>query len=1166
MKKIMLNSFANTPKAVCSNGFRGGVELKPLSRLTFATMLAGAALFGVGMDTAQADEVIGNLPAGVTVTPTLTDKASRGESPIDSAYYVDANGTMYLKDSAVSHTRFINHNVDNSGTNYADYYLNLHRSGTASYIGSAIYNYDSANAKLGDIIGDFINSGAKTTGSSKYVYGGAIYNNKGSIGNITGDFVANKSESASGVVYGGAIYNSGGKIGNITGNFINNFANGGTYARGSAIYNAGSIEKIEGNFIGNHINGKNATDGGVIYNNEGKINQIIGNFIDNSTTSSNAQVRGAVIYHSGSKNIEEINGNFINNTANAGTYAYGGAIYSVNGSTISKIKGDFIGNQAIGYTEGSSGAIHADMDNGRIELIDGNFIQNHTFSKTTYASGGATKNTTHINTYKGYFKENYAISEGSYAWGGAINNHINTNYGNAGIIDNLIGYFEGNYTKGIGEKTYSLGGAIRNGSTIGNINADFKNNYAESENSYAFGGAIYNTSTIGSLSGSFKDNYAKTNSDTYLALGGAIFHTGDGNNLNLTADGVTNTFSGNYTQDYRGKESNAIFLRTNTSTSVKDEYDVIIGYDYADITPKLTLKVTNGGKFVVDDTIDGGDVIWEDIHDGAHHGSSLERKHQYDLEITGDSSGKVEINNDILNANITHNKVTTNVSDAAYLSHAQGEGINSLTMNSGNLNISNLSLDGVNFKALTLNGGAINLNSVDVDLEAQKMGRLTAKNYSGSKTAINVNSLNLLTSTDRLKTEILFADDKIKSAVNYKGDEVVAYSPVYKYDVSYQSKNDGGYFSFVRHGMGDDSGSFNPAVLSTPVSVQAAGISTINHAFDYAFSHSDGFMAQAQPERFSQIHGNRVALSTDYNENLGHIDLGYTNKGLWVKPYTAFESVPLKHGPKVDSITYGMILGGDSDVKKLKHGWAHVQTAYLGYNGSKLKYDGVDATTNGGLLGLTETLYKGNFFTAMTLSAGAGFSEAHSMYGKDDITFLMAGIANKTGYNFEFKEGKFIIQPMLQTSYSMVKAFDYTNAAGVRVKSDAAHSLQIAPTLKFIGNLKNGWQPYASVGMVWDVMHESNTTANGIKLPEMYTKPYVQYGVGLQRCWADKFSAYGQAMVRNGGRRGIMFTFGFRWALGKNSKELTSVPATKTAKYTLPHMTATKKLVIKNLK
>ena len=281
-------------------------------------------------------------------------------------------------------------------------------------------------------------------------------------------------------------------------------------------------------------------------------------------------------------------------------------------------------------------------------------------------------------------------------------------------------------------------------------------------------------------------------------------------------------------------------------------------------------------------------------------------------------------------------------------------------------------------------------------------------------------------------------------------------------------------------------------------------------------------------ERMARINSNSVALSTDYNQNLGVIDLDHANKGVWVRPYSAFENLPLKHGPKVDVISYGTFVGFDSEIHRLKHGWANVGTAYLGYNGSQMKYGNVDSTMNGGLLGLTETFYKGNFFTALTATAGAGVTDTDTMYGHEDGTFLMGGIGSKTGYNFEFKGGKFIIQPIMFMSYSIVKGFDYTNAAGVRINSEPSHTVQLNPSVRFIGNIE-GWQPYASVGMVWDILHESNTKANGVKLPEMYTKPYVQYGLGLQRCWDDKFSAFGQAMIRNGGRNGISLTFVNLW-------------------------------------
>lgn len=87
--------------------------------------------------------------------------------------------------------------------------------------------------------------------------------------------------------------------------------------------------------------------------------------------------------------------------------------------------------------------------------------------------------------------------------------------------------------------------------------------------------------------------------------------------------------------------------------------------------------------------------------------------------------------------------------------------------------------------------------------------------------------------------------------------------------------------------------------------------------------------------------------------------------------------------------------------------------------------------------------------------------------------------------------------------------------------------------MKFIANLQNGWQPYASVGVVWNVLNVSKVRANEVILPKMSVDPYVEYGVGLQRNWKDRFTGFAQAMVRNGGRNGVALTFGFRWAIGK---------------------------------
>ncbi|MGN0004600.1 MAG: autotransporter outer membrane beta-barrel domain-containing protein [Candidatus Gastranaerophilaceae bacterium] len=89
-------------------------------------------------------------------------------------------------------------------------------------------------------------------------------------------------------------------------------------------------------------------------------------------------------------------------------------------------------------------------------------------------------------------------------------------------------------------------------------------------------------------------------------------------------------------------------------------------------------------------------------------------------------------------------------------------------------------------------------------------------------------------------------------------------------------------------------------------------------------------------------------------------------------------------------------------------------------------------------------------------------------------------------------------------SYTFVDTFDYTNAAGVRISSDPLNSIQIAPGVKFIGNLKNGWQPYLRVQMVWNIMDITKFNANNVELPNMSVDPYIQYGVGVQKKIGDR--------------------------------------------------------------
>lgn len=502
-------------------------------------------------------------------------------------------------------------------------------------------------------------------------------------------------------------------------------------------------------------------------------------------------------------------------------------------------------------------------------------------------------------------------------------------------------------------------------------------------------------------------------------------------------------------------------------------------------------------------------------------------------KIVGDSftmldgavvKGVLDINNQTLNVLATN---TTNM-------------FNNVNINSGTLNLINNGINNLSANSFKISGN-VNL-LLDADLKNSVMDRLPSTTVVNG--LINVKGINLLSDSTSEKTYIPFAydsfKDKVQTNITTVGKDVnneyqtTTFAPIYKYDVSYNPNN--GNFLFSRGG-GKSSADFNPAVLSGVVNSQVGAYSAVNETFNYAFRHAD-YSFMPLPKRIRTL-ANKYAITEPRS-------IRYENDyskagGIWYQPYANFENVGLSNGPRVDIQSYGSLIGGDSSYKQLKRGWGTVTTPYIGYNGTSQSYSGVSTTTNGGILGLTQTFYHGDFFTALTINAGASNGESSTMYGKENYTALMAGIGSKTGYNFEFNDGKFIIQPSMLMAYTYVNTFDYTNAAGVKISSDPLHSIQLHPSIKFIGNVGKGWQPYASVGMVWNILNETNFTANNVRLPEMSIRPYVEYGVGLQKIWHDKCTGFVQAMLRNGGRNGIALTFGFKWAVGKDNKPIERV-------------------------
>ena len=344
-------------------------------------------------------------------------------------------------------------------------------------------------------------------------------------------------------------------------------------------------------------------------------------------------------------------------------------------------------------------------------------------------------------------------------------------------------------------------------------------------------------------------------------------------------------------------------------------------------------------------------------------------------------------------------------------------------------------------------------------------------------------------------------------------------SPIFKYTIKYDNRDDAGYFVFGRGGDTNNHENFNPSILATPIAAQFGGYLVQLNSYDEAFRNMDMYMLMTKEQRQALKLKNKMASADGrilYDKTLARQEKA---EG-WVRPYATFESVSLSNGPKVSNVAYGTFMGGESPMYDLGHGWDGIWGAYIGYNGSHQTYNKNSIYQNGGTLGLVGMAYKGNFFTGLTVNAGASAGDASTTFGNDNFAMLMSGVASKTGYNWELANGKFIIQPSWLMSYSFVNTFDYTNAAGVKISSDPLHAIQLQPELKFIGNLKNGWQPYASVAMIWNIMDDTKFRANNVSLPEMSVKPFVKYGVGVRKTWGERFVGYFQTYITNGGRNG----------------------------------------------
>ncbi len=948
--------------------------------------------------------------------------------------------------------------------------------------GGGIYNQSGTIENIeGNFIGNY-NYNYGLQGDNGLANGGAIYNGSGTIEQINAIFIGNYSESdaSTNISYsrGGAIYNNDGKINIINSSFYNNYAQAKTDAKGGAIYTYKDMKISADNgvsiFQGNYTDTNGVIDDNAIFVNNAKLTLEAKNngqiyLYDNirGTTNANITLTGDATgtinifndIHDANVSVDTVNVNMAND--------------NIHNYNFNNLKSDTNANYTIDVNLAG---------NGSSDTITSNVTTNDNNSMSVVTLNGLNL----INKTEENIKDNYIIQILN-----TSNNNLQLALGEKLKGDNII-------LANIEGKTVSdeITNAVNwndkfetykeNISIVGDVVLATTNTLNDSIGINLTGKEITKTDRVSlgdtlALVNQLETTEARnfnfdTSSDVYevssdlgttsegtLNINGVLAPVPEGNSGRSTING--NNHSLFKLDNETTLNMNNIKITGANNVVTGNNKDAVVNINNSEISNNAE-GITTAGSV----NISGNSTI-ENNGSGitVTSDSSVITLDAADAEITlrdrltGVTGARLNINRGTTNfekkvsaLDIMMERANVNVSSDDLFDG------NNMTVNSAsNLNMANNAVGTMHLNNFTLND---NLNmSVDVDLANKSMDRLTADSYNLGDNSVNVSNMNLLTSTDRYKTDILFADEGLRNNVTTSISEV-AYSPIYKYNVAYEK--DTGNFTFTRPGVvpptpdnpnpvPDNSyNSYNPAVMASPVASQLGGYMAMLDTYNNAFTHMDMYMLKPSTIRLAEQKENRYAI-TD-TTGLSYKSNEMNSKGIWVKPFAAYDSVGLKNGPKVDNFSYGTFIGGDTEMFKTKGGFYGVVSPYIAYQGSHQSYSGNSIYQNGGTLGGTATFYKGNFFTGLTAGVGMNVADASTMYGSENFPMLMAGFANKTGYNFEFKDGRFIIQPNLMLSYTFVNAFDYTNGGGVKINSDPLHALQITPNVKFIMNTKNG--------------------------------------------------------------------------------------------------------------
>ena len=957
------------------------------------------------------------------------------------------------------------------------------------------------------------------------------------IAKITGGFNYIYAKPVDGKIYSRAAYDAEQKV-TVSGNYstIDNMSESFLELELYSITGSNNDidKKLSGNdsivadvidlaITGKHIETENdnALGGAILSGKDAEIASILGGFKNNHAKSVNADAKGGAVYNAGK--MGSILGNaHIIKSENKITIAGGGGkdTLAIDVSGTSEIGGNFISlssgannttidsgedNSVIGGTSGDSLYVYADKGDFPVSLYastGGDAIDNPTVLGDTgdeSIGGGGGDDTLIINPTSPGGSGDSSIF--------AIGNHrLNLSAHRAQQGDDSINgdtdyAFIGNYVES--ENGNAAGGAIYNDTDaeIATIVGSFKNNYAKSKNGNAYGGAIYNDGKLNIVASNenitFDGNYVITGKEGSEALGGAIYNAASGI-LGLYADnGNSITFSGDKTGLPEGAS----------------DVDGIYNLGIINIKGDVNLDSVSGETGVI--CINSGNVVAKKsiVQKTINNHGVLTNNGIIVAEAIKNDNGMLELNNNsAVQGNLLGGTVNSNGSSLVKGSIKDGESKPAiLNLNGGmlevigDLNLSktvanNGGLKYINDMAKPANLGALDLQK-DMELQLYAdvangtMNQIKADSVSGNgiidlKLVMPTKIDTVLTNSEIKLNPIAFEDSPERTALAeaIKHNSQTIATPIFNYATGYDSAS--GLISLDKK-QGKDQ--VNPYVYSSAATAYTTAV--------IAGKTSEMAMENVNsPENIS-----------DESAREGH-------NNVWFKTMVFDENIGFKNFNTIDSKTFALAGGFNTDKLHFDK-YNGTLGVYAGYIDGKQKFTDNKIKQEGGFIGLTSEITRGNAFFLSTVNGGILKNEAENMYGTDKFDTRWFGLGLKGGYNYALRNS-WALQLNVYAGYTYVKSEDYTSKSGIKINRDSLNLLEIDPGFKLSTQISKDWTGFIQGKYIAFINDGGATRANEFALPDLDIRHHFEYGFGIGRSFVNDLSVTAVINRRDGSHPG----------------------------------------------